>query len=62
MAKFLSETNGDLEYLKEVCQKANKQRVICDNVLDFKSVIKNHIAINNEKFWKGGLIELQFKE
>ncbi len=62
VAQFLNETGGDFDYFKEVCQKANKQKVICNNTLDFKSVIKNHIAINNEKFKKGGIVGLQFND
>ncbi len=52
VAKFLEETQADFDYFKEVCIKANELKVICDNAIDFKSVIKNHIAISNEKFKK----------
>ena len=52
VAKFLDETQSDFNYFKEVCIKANEQKVICDNALDFKGVIKNHISIYNEKFKK----------
>lgn len=61
VAKFLMETSNDFEYFKEVCVKANQQKVICDNALDFKSVIKNHISISNEKFKKGSSGELMSK-
>lgn len=65
VAKFLLETGNDFDYLKDVCQKANKLKVICDTALDFKSVIKNHISIFNGKFSKGdseGMIsKLKFK-
>ena len=54
LSNFLYETENNLDYFKEVCTKANKQKTICDNVLDFKSILKNHIAISNEKFKKGG--------
>lgn len=53
VAKFLEETNNDFDYFKMVCQNADKQKVICDNALDFKGVVKNHIALYNEKFKKG---------
>lgn len=52
VAQFLAETSCDFEYFKEVCIKANEQKTLCDNALDFKSVVKNHISINNEKFKK----------
>lgn len=54
VARFLVETNNDFEYLKDVCLKANKLKVIGDYALDFKGVIRNHISISNEKFKKGG--------
>jgi hypothetical protein len=52
LSEYLYETNNDLNYFKEVCIKANEQKQICDVKLDFKSVIKNHISIYNEKFKK----------
>lgn len=52
VAQFLDETQMDFDYLKNVCIKANEQKTICDNALDFKGVLKNHISINNEKFKK----------
>lgn len=53
LSNYLYETENDLEYFKQVCTKANIQKTICDNVIDFKSILKNHIAIYNEKFKKG---------
>lgn len=53
LSEYLYETNNDLEYFKELCIKANKLKQICDIRLDFKSMIKNHISINNGKFLKG---------
>lgn len=52
LSNYLFETESDLEYFKDVCVKANKLKVLCDNKLDFKGVIKNHIAIANGKFQK----------
>lgn len=52
LSNYLFETENDLEYFKDVCTKANKLKILCDNKLDFKSVIKNHIAIANGKFQK----------
>lgn len=52
LSNFLFETENNLEYFKDVCTKANKLKILCDNKLDFKSVIKNHIAIANGKFQK----------
>ena len=52
VAEFLEETQYDYDYFKDVCKKANEQKVLCNNALDFKGVIKNHIAIYNEKFKK----------
>ena len=52
LSNYLFETESDLEYFKDVCAKANKLKVLCDNKLDFKGIIKNHIAIANGKFQK----------
>ena len=52
VAQYLEETSFDFEYFKEVCAKANEQKTLCNNALDFKGVVKNHIAICNEKFKK----------
>lgn len=54
VAGFLAETENDFGYFEEVCKKANKLKILCNNALDFKGVIRNHIAIYNEKFAKGG--------
>lgn len=53
LSEYLYETNNDMDYFKEVCTKANDLKQICDVRLDFKSVLKNHISISNEKFKKG---------
>lgn len=52
LSEFLFETENDLNYFTSVCKKANKLKTLCNNKLDFKSVIKNHIAIANGKFEK----------
>ena len=54
VAKFLDEVESNYDYIKEVCVKANELKGLCDNALDFRGVIRNHIAIYNEKFKKGG--------
>ena len=65
VARFLDETQMDFDYFKDVCKKANDQKTICDNALDFKGVLKNHISIYNEKFKKGSsgkvVSKLKFK-
>lgn len=48
LAAFVEETNSDLEYFKGLCKKANLLKsIVKGRVIDFKSLIRNHIRIMN---------------
>lgn len=47
---FLKEIDSDIGYFTELCKKANKLKYIVNKKIDFKSLIKNHIGINNGKY------------
>lgn len=42
---FLIFIDFDFSYFFELCQKANKQRLLLDNKIDIKSLVKNHTRI-----------------
>lgn len=47
---FLQEIDCDIGYFKELCENANKLRLIANKPIDFKSMIRNHIGISNGKY------------
>ena len=47
---FLQEIDCDIGYFKELCENANKLRLIANKPIDFKSMIRNHIGITNGKY------------
>lgn len=47
---FLFEIKSDMNYFKELCEKANKTKYIADCKIDLKSLINNHIGIMNGKY------------
>ena len=50
LADFLNETDCDIGYFREVCRRANKLRYIANKLIDFKSLLNNHIGIYNGKY------------
>lgn len=50
LAEFRTVTEGNLEYFRAVCQKANKLVIIANNKIDFRSILNNHIGIYGDKY------------
>lgn len=50
LTQFLQEIDCDIGYFKELCENANKLRLIANKPIDFKSMIRNHIGITNGKY------------
>ena len=50
LTQFLQEIDCDIGYFKELCENANKLRLIANKPIDFKSMIRNHIGISNGKY------------
>ena len=50
LTQFLQEIDCDIGYFKELCESANRLRLIANKPIDFKSMIRNHIGIINGKY------------
>ncbi len=50
LTMFLQEIDCDIGYFKDLCEAANKLRLIANKPIDFKSMIRNHIGIINGKY------------
>jgi hypothetical protein len=52
LAGFIDEIDNDVGYFEALCIKANKLKHIANSLIDFKSLIRNHIGIMNGKYVK----------